>query len=64
MQGLKQIVYYISAGAEVVVDLINIVDLHGFEDHRNLACTVEFKDLVAGEPVAGHATGTIGEVDL
>lgn len=48
----------------MVVDLVNIIDLHGFEGHRNLTCTVAFKDLVAGESVTGHTTGTIGEVDL
>ena len=48
----------------MVVDLVNIINLHGFEGHRNLTCTVEFEELVASESIIGHATGTIGEVDL
>ena len=64
MQGFKQVVNHVGAGTEVVVNLVNIIDLHGLEGHRNLTCTVEFKTLVAGESVASHTTGTIGEVDL
>lgn len=64
MQWFKQVVNHVGAGTEVVVNLVNIIDLHGFEGHRNLPCTVEFKDLVAGESITGHTTRAIGKVDL
>ena len=64
MQWFKQVVNHVGAGTEVVVNLVNIIDLHGFEGHRNLPCTVEFKDLVAGEAITGHTTKAMKEVGL
>ena len=64
MQWFKQVVNHIGAGTKVIVDIENIIDLHGFKGYRNLACPIEFENLIAGESIAGHTTGTIGEVDL
>jgi hypothetical protein len=42
--------------SEVVHDLQQVIDLHGFKGRADLARAIDLLDLVPGQAVAGHAT--------
>lgn len=48
----------------VIQDLHQIGHLHGLKGHRHLAFPEDGLHLLPGQPVAGHAAGAVGQIDL